>query len=67
MLGGEFLLAVRFRQCVGASGGELILQVTIDAGLESGTVKPRELWRVTVDTTVPLLRTYLGRVVRDME
>ena len=42
----------RFRRRIGASGCEEILKATIDAGLGTGAVKPRELRRVTVDTTV---------------
>ena len=42
----------RFRRRIGASGCEEILKATIDAGLGSGAVKPRDLRRVTVDTTV---------------
>lgn len=42
----------RFRRRIGASGCEEILKATIDAGLGSGTVKPGDLGRVTVDTTV---------------
>ena len=42
----------RFRQRIETAGAELILQATVNAGLKSGTVKPREWRRVTVDTTV---------------
>ena len=42
----------RFRQRIGESGCELILQATVAAGLNSNTIKPAHLKRVTVDTTV---------------
>lgn len=42
----------RFRQRIGESGCEKLLAVSIQAGVKSGTVKPRDFKRVTVDTTV---------------
>ena len=42
----------RWRRRVGAEGMERLLAETVRAGLESGTVKPSSLGRVTVDTTV---------------
>ena len=42
----------RFRQRIGESGCELLLQGTIETGLRSGVVKPLHVRRVTVDTTV---------------
>ena len=42
----------RFRQRIGESGCELILQATVTAGLNSKTIKPAHLKRITVDTTV---------------
>jgi len=42
----------RFRGRIGESGWEKILQVTVDAGLSSKTIKRNDLKRVTVDTTV---------------
>ena len=42
----------RWRRRVGAEGMERLLAETVRAGLESGTVKPSSLERVTVDTTV---------------
>lgn len=42
----------RFRQRIGESGCELILQNTVAAGLKSKTIKPAHLKRITVDTTV---------------
>ena len=42
----------RFRQRIGESGCEKILQVTISAGVQSRTVKASDFKRVTVDTTV---------------
>ncbi len=43
----------RFRPRIGTAGAERVLPATIDAGLTSGTGKPRAWRRVTVDTTVP--------------
>jgi IS5 family transposase len=42
----------RFRRRSGESGCEKILQVSVEAGLESKTIKRNDLRRVTVDTTV---------------
>ena len=42
----------RFRQRIGKTGCERILQVTVAAGVQSKAVKPRDFKRVTVDTTV---------------
>ncbi len=42
----------RWRQRLGDKGMEMILSATIDAALESKAVKPRDLKRVTVDSTV---------------
>jgi IS5 family transposase len=42
----------RFRRRIGESGCEKILQVSVEAGLESKTIKRNDLRRVTVDTTV---------------
>jgi len=42
----------RFRQRIGEDGCERILQATVKAGVKSRTVKPADLKRVTVDTTV---------------
>ena len=42
----------RFRKRIGEEGSELILQVTVQAGLVSGAVKTSSLERVTIDTTV---------------
>ena len=42
----------RWRARVGAEGMERLLAETVRAGLESGTVEPSSLERVTVDTTV---------------
>lgn len=42
----------RFRQRIGEAGCEKILQATVKAGLHSRTIKPAELKRVSVDTTV---------------
>ena len=41
----------RFRQRLGEDGMKKILQATIQEGLKQGAIKPRELRRVTVDTT----------------
>ncbi len=43
---------MRFRRRIGESGCELILQATVSAGLNSKTIKPAHLKRITVDTTV---------------
>ncbi len=43
----------RCRPRIGTAGAEWALPATIDAGLTSGTGKPRAWRRVTVDTTVP--------------
>lgn len=42
----------RFRQRIGDSGCEKILQATVNVGIQTRTIKPAELKRVTVDTTV---------------
>jgi len=42
----------RFRRRIGESGCEKIFQVSIEAGLDSKTIKRNDLRRVTVDTTV---------------
>ncbi len=42
----------RFPGRIGEKGCELILQVTVQAGLISGAVKANSLERVTIDTTV---------------
>ena len=42
----------RFRRRIGESGCEKILQVSIEVGLDSKTIKRNDLKRVTVDTTV---------------
>ena len=42
----------RFRQRIGESGCERILQVTVAAGVQSKAVKAADFKRVTVDTTV---------------
>ena len=42
----------RFRQRIGTSGCELVLQATVTAGLKNKTIKPAHLKRITVDTTV---------------
>jgi IS5 family transposase len=41
-----------FRKRIGAAGSERLLAETIRMGLKTGTVSPRELLRVNVDTTV---------------
>ncbi len=43
----------RCRPRIGTAGAEWVLPATIDAGLTSGTGKPRAWRRVTIDTTVP--------------
>lgn len=42
----------RWRSRVGEAGGEELLRQTIEAGLRMGVIKPSELRRVNVDTTV---------------
>jgi IS5 family transposase len=42
----------RWRSRVGEAGGEELLRQTIEAGLHMGLIKPSELRRVNVDTTV---------------
>jgi IS5 family transposase len=42
----------RFRHRIGETGCEKILKATVEAGLKSKAIKPAELKRVTVDTTV---------------
>jgi Transposase domain (DUF772). len=42
----------RWRQRIGEQGSELILQLTVQAGLASKAVAPSSLERVIVDTTV---------------
>jgi len=42
----------RWRKRIGAEGAELILKLTIPAGLSSGAVRPSSLERVVVDTTI---------------
>lgn len=42
----------RFRKRIGTDGGELLLKMTIQAGLESKTLKSSSLQVVNVDTTV---------------
>ncbi|MGH3086395.1 MAG: IS5 family transposase, partial [Rubrobacteraceae bacterium] len=42
----------RWRSRVGEAGGEELLRRTIEAGLRMGVIKPSELRRVNVDTTV---------------
>ena len=43
---------MRFRQRIGEAGCEQILKLTVQAGLQSKTIKPSDLKRVIVDTTV---------------
>ncbi len=43
----------RYRQRIGETGCERLLQVTVAAGVQRGTVTPRNVKRVTVDTPVP--------------
>jgi IS5 family transposase len=42
----------RWRERIGPEGMELLLAITVEAGVGSGAVKPSSLDRVTVDTTV---------------
>ena len=42
----------RWRERIGPGGMEVLLKATIEAGLDGGVVAPKELERVTVDTTV---------------
>ena len=42
----------RYRKRIGESGCELILQLTVTVGVTCKVVKPSDLKRVTVDTTV---------------
>lgn len=42
----------RFRKRIGKAGGELLFSTTIQAGLESETIKASSLKRVVVDSTV---------------
>ena len=42
----------RFRQHIGEASCEKILQATVRAGVQTRTIKPAELKRITVDTTV---------------
>ena len=42
----------RWRERIGPGGVEVLLKATIEAGLDGGVVAPKELERVTVDTTV---------------
>ncbi|WP_310600258.1 transposase [Desulfobulbus sp.] len=42
----------RWRKRIGEQGSELILKLTVPAGLASGAVAPSSFARVTVDTTV---------------
>jgi len=42
----------RWRERIGPGGMEVLLKATIAAGLDGGVVAPKELERVTVDTTV---------------
>jgi IS5 family transposase len=42
----------RFRRRIGESGCEKILKATVEVGLETKAIKPNDLKRVTVDTTV---------------
>jgi len=42
----------RWRKRVGEQGSELILKLTVQAGLASGAVDPASLERIIVDTTV---------------
>lgn len=42
----------RWRGRIGEQGSELILQVTVQAGLASGSIKASSLERISIDTTV---------------
>ena len=42
----------RFRQRISEAGCEQILKLAVQAGLQSKTIKPSDLERVIVDTTV---------------
>lgn len=42
----------RWRKRIGEEGSELILKITLHAGLQSGAVRESSLERITVDTTV---------------
>jgi IS5 family transposase len=42
----------RWRKRIGEQGSELILKLTVEAGLASGAVAPASLERIIVDTTV---------------
>ena len=42
----------RWRERIGPGGMEVLLKATIEAGLDGGVVAPKDLERVTVDTTV---------------
>ena len=42
----------RWRKRIGEEGSELILKLTVQAGLATGAVAPASLERVIVDTTV---------------
>ena len=43
----------RYRHRIGETGCERLLQVTVAAGVQRGTVKSRDVKWVTVDTPVP--------------
>ena len=42
----------RWRKRIGPEGMEQVLKATIEAAVDTGTVKPSYLERVSVDTTV---------------
>ncbi len=42
----------RFRKRIGEAGSQFLLSVTVDAGIDTGTVEKRDLDEVVVDTTV---------------
>jgi transposase, IS5 family len=42
----------RWRKRIGSEGSELVLQISLKAGLRSGAVRESSLERITVDTTV---------------
>jgi IS5 family transposase len=48
----------RWRKRIGESGAEGLLRETLDAGLKIKAVKPHQLKRVNVDTTVYRRRRY---------